>query len=415
MSTSTKLEYLNETKQLIKKGINDIGGDITSQTTFRDYANVLNDIYEAFPKVTGSGTSITLNNTRKGKVSLELSPVALTQDSTPTPSSPQDIHTISGDNTIKVENKNLFDEVIEQGTFDPTTGNNQNDNNRIRTSYFSIKPNTTYTISTNSIIGALRVVYKQSDNTTIIAGEGISSNNKYASFTTPNNAYYMKISIGNSSYQFIATNDYQIMLEYGSSATTYTQHQESTQLISLGDIEYCKIGDYADEFYKASESDTTLESGKWYLKKNVPKLIFNGNENWAISNSGTPNWYYSYINSNNIPVSNSTSSNAMCNMYPIGSIGNSNTEQGIILIASNGQIRIRYGTEDTIENFKAWLSNNNVEFYYQALKPQYILLNNTLQEQLETSLIGFDGQTNISQANNDLQFSISASALKELE
>lgn len=72
MSTATKLEYLNETKSLLKDSINSLGGEITSQTTFRQYATELDSIYASLPKVSGSGSNISLSPTRKGRITSQI-------------------------------------------------------------------------------------------------------------------------------------------------------------------------------------------------------------------------------------------------------------------------------------------------------------------------------------------------------
>ena len=66
-----KLTYLNDTKQELKEAINNLGGSITSETTFREYAQELQDIYDNIPKTTDTGTNLSLN-TIKGKMELEL-------------------------------------------------------------------------------------------------------------------------------------------------------------------------------------------------------------------------------------------------------------------------------------------------------------------------------------------------------
>ena len=69
MSTSDKLIYLNGTKQALKESINNIGGDITSETTFREYAQELDNIYDNLPKTTGEDTNLSLT-TLKGKMNI---------------------------------------------------------------------------------------------------------------------------------------------------------------------------------------------------------------------------------------------------------------------------------------------------------------------------------------------------------
>lgn len=66
----------------------------------------VNTLYEAWPRVSGTGETITLNNTVAGKMLIDLKGNT-SQEGTPTPESPQDIHVVSGDNSIVVCGKNL--------------------------------------------------------------------------------------------------------------------------------------------------------------------------------------------------------------------------------------------------------------------------------------------------------------------
>lgn len=72
MSTANKLTYLNDTKGLLKQKINNLGGDITDNTTFRQYADKLQTIYDNAPKTSyAEGSNITLSNCLKGKLDYE--------------------------------------------------------------------------------------------------------------------------------------------------------------------------------------------------------------------------------------------------------------------------------------------------------------------------------------------------------
>lgn len=51
MSTTTdKLEYLDDTKELIKNGLNNLGAGITDQDTFRSYVTKINNLYAEYPQ-----------------------------------------------------------------------------------------------------------------------------------------------------------------------------------------------------------------------------------------------------------------------------------------------------------------------------------------------------------------------------
>lgn len=91
MSTSDKLTYLNTTKSKIKQAINLAGASLTNEP-FRQYSSKLYDryldilkngtsaLYSAMPKVTGTGTELSLKNTAKAPMVLELSASESTQD-----------------------------------------------------------------------------------------------------------------------------------------------------------------------------------------------------------------------------------------------------------------------------------------------------------------------------------------------
>lgn len=49
MATIDKLNYLNETKSQIKSALNDLGAEITNDTTFRSYVTKINDLYDEYP------------------------------------------------------------------------------------------------------------------------------------------------------------------------------------------------------------------------------------------------------------------------------------------------------------------------------------------------------------------------------
>lgn len=90
-----KLTYLNDTKSLLKDSINSLGGNITSQTTFRQYVTELDSIYSSLPKVSGSGTNINLSPTKVGRITSQINGDTQ-QDGTPTPDSPVEVQTVTG-------------------------------------------------------------------------------------------------------------------------------------------------------------------------------------------------------------------------------------------------------------------------------------------------------------------------------
>lgn len=329
----------------------------------------------------------------------------------PNPDFPQDIHVISGDNKIKVINKNLFDvtqfeALLVQNKRLNDNGEEVTDNSSWYSTYkIPLTANVQYHIK-----GVFQRIYFYDSTGSFIRRSSDYGSNTNITYTPTNNEY-----IG---FQIYVTNwnnnKGQEQVEIGSSATSYIEHKEQDFSITLGDLEYCKIGDYADEFIKAT-NETGLTAGKWYLKKNIGKLICNGTENW-IYNSGNALLILTddegYLLSSFTPI---------CSHY----IGQSSVSQYSAVqdyhiatqLSTNNRLLIKDTNFSSASSYKTWLSSHNVSIYYPLETPTYTLLNNTLQEQLETIYnyaLGYKDQTNINQTNAYLPFIINARAVKDL-
>lgn len=170
----------------------------------------------------------------------------------PNPDYPQDIHTVSGDNSIEVVGKNMFDTTKVVGTYisennGVITLNSSNGYNITGENVFlkdicpNLKIGETYTLSFNN-----------TDNTT---------NHYNDIFLRTTNAYWT-----NGTSRTITQNDLDgriafygvnaqvsnVQIEKGNQATTYEPYQSQSYPISLGDIELCKIGTYQDKIDKST-------------------------------------------------------------------------------------------------------------------------------------------------------------------
>ena len=293
--------------------------------------------------------------------------------------------------------ENLFDKdnaSLGKGV-STSTGNLYNDDVLFSTDYIEITPNISYVVngyssSANRVYGAC---YDASKNYLT----NVTTNANISTFIVTNtNAKYIRLT------GFISDIDtYQ--LEKGTKASSYSEY-------GVAPIELNKINAYQDYIYK--------DSGKWYLHKEIGKVVLDGSENWSISNSGTANWYYLANISSKIITPNIPFGNSLSNYYQNNDIANGNTQIGFNIL-SNGtsltNIRVRYGTEDTTTNYKKWLSTNNVIVYSPLATPTNTeITDTTLLEQLEAikNAVSYRGQTNITQTNNDLPFILDLSALE---
>ena len=124
------------------------------------------------------------------------------------------------------DNVNEFDkETLEQGSFVFTTGDNVARDIVVRSGLIEIKPNTSYIISANEILGECAVSF-YNNNRQILSGlsSGGNYNKKDYTVTTPSNAYYIRFRIGNRNYPKTVENDYKIKLEKGTAATPYSPY-----------------------------------------------------------------------------------------------------------------------------------------------------------------------------------------------
>lgn len=270
-TTAEKLTYLNTTKGKIKDGINNLGGNITSETTFREYVTELDNIYSKLPKVSGSGTSLSLTPTLKGKITSTLKGNTL-QNGTPTPSSPIPVNNVSGDNDIVVCGKNLFDKsTIIEGKYINASGNFVNDTNNFIGDIIGIDNTKTYYLNASTANGK-RIAYYDSSQT-FISRELFSALG--STLTIPNNAKYLRLSCYNQDLNTL-------QLKVGNQATTYEAYNGTTYPINLGELKgRGTIYNYsfnASSFTESSSNRTLCvpikENTTYYISKSMVSNLF---------------------------------------------------------------------------------------------------------------------------------------------
>ena len=195
-----------------------------------------------------------------------------------------------------------------------------------------------------------------------------------------------------------------LQMEIGSTAHSYTPYGKA--------IELCKIGDYQDSIVK--------DNGKWYLNKQIGKVVLNGSESWAKSSNTNVNRYYipgTFINT----ILNVNTIDLISDYFTCITPTQSDAYNVGLSKLNNTSIMANFSLSDTsfdtLQKFKTWLSTHNTELYYVLATPTYTeITDSTLISQLEAlkEAESYSGQTNISQVNNDKPFIITAKALKDL-
>lgn len=413
-SSSTDVQYpsakcVYDNDVIIKDDVN----------TKYDYLFSLTNLFE---KITGTGTSITLNDTSNTIMKLNLDTTTSSQEDTPSPSNPQTVHTITGDNEIDIVGKNLFDGEIELGTIIGTTGEDSDSTNRIRSSnYVSVNNSTQYTLSAKNINTSKTMqgfIFEYDKNNTFIQRIPSEWQPLPITFTTSLTTKNIRVLLSYTDTSTTNVSDfYDLQIEKGSTATEYTPYKNPQEYpINLGDIELCKIGDYKDVLFKNTLNseyyNNSLELNKWYKLNNIGKVVLDGSENWSRNdvNEVFVLVFENYNTEYNIPYSNYYMGQSIVTAY------NQVINNSVALLSSGTRLFIKNTSITTAANFKSWLSTHNTTLYYVLETPTYTLLNDTLQTQLNNIqyTLAYDTQTNISQTNTDLPFIINAETYKEI-
>ena len=164
-----------------------------------------------------------------------------------------------------------------------------------------------------------------------------------------------------------------IQLEAGSTATAYEPY--------FAPIELAGIGSYQDRINKTD--------GKWYIEKQVGKVVLNGSEDgWTFQSSNAP-FRYRLTGSYGAYDDAST---FMSDYFQSVAWNVSWVRYDYLMSPNpvNNLLAFRYTGISTLEDFKTWLSTHNTTVYYVlATATTTEITNQTLIDQLE-ALAGAD-------------------------
>lgn len=239
-----------------------------------------------------------------------------------------------------------------------STGETSSKNANFKNNFNFTLPAGTYTISHKTGIIAVYLYKYNSDSSSFIT---LSTNATSSSFTL---AEETKLYIGFYVYQNSFSNDtVEIMIEKGSSKTTYEQHKSNTHLYTLNQP-LRSIGDTKDLLY--------IKNGMLYVERKIGSIVLNGSESYTLYNSTNARTIFTttisqtmdnYSTSSQIPNLKSSHfiSVSQGATWTTGNISRrTQAQNNIYLTMANGY---------TVSTFKAWLQNNNVEVQYILKEP----------------------------------------------
>lgn len=314
----------------------------------------------------------------------------------PNPDYPQDIQVVTGEQTVNVYGKNLYNSPNRSQTrYDMTTAIA---NNRVTISGTATRNNFGGTYFNLDGTDNANANYYNYDNTTsgitLAAGTyTLSLNNVTGSYTTPSLVQMFVCAVYSGSYPIptlatiTLTNDqtsatftiaeettvkiqfrvqvssdtsvavpvfnnysFDLQLEAGNSATSYQAYiTPQTYTINLGSTELVNIDGRTDRIYRNGEN--------WYISKRCAKFVFDGSENWG--NTGI-NSYGLGVNIVTIPTTIVAGNNLAKSDHFVFAWNYNNPTPGFYVTSSSFVFISKYTTKsDWID----WLGTNNVTAY----------------------------------------------------
>ncbi len=290
----------------------------------------------------------------------DLNTFKVEEGSVETPYSPYGMGCI----TEKIINKNLWklaNDNVLSGYIDRYT-------NKIvsyatnRVIFLPIKGGKTYTVSKNAGSKNLKLLGYSNDekpriNLVLTDVYYNSTGSQALTTTAPANAKWLCVTAYGDTDSSYNVDDVlnSIQIEEGDTMTSYVAHAEQNFIIPCQQPMRDK-GTVKDLFVKIA--------GNWFERHYIGNYIFTGNETISITNTGGTNWFYAISIPSVLMNGDGVASNSRCTHYKAARIATSSTEEGYYFVSDTKTMRIRFGTEDTVANYKAWMANNNVQFEY---------------------------------------------------
>lgn len=312
------------------------------------------------------------------------------QDGIPSINNPIKIDIVGQDNNILTNNPIDW----ESGTI--LYGVLQESTNRIRNkNYEEIESNTDYAIrvsNTNYKIG--NITYYNQNKEYLNTLYDLTGKTMFTEtiFKTPENAKYYKIVLakGDIPINPEEIEEIKIKLEKGTTYSDFGQGKINFRLsdnnVQSKDIvipmqEPILDGDYLD-LDKEEEVHT------------IGKLTLEGTEDWELVSPGTENYYYQ------LEFTKAKQSEVLCTHFSYAEISSDNTNEGIWI--NSEVIRIRYDSEQTLEEFKAKLAElyetgKPIIIYYKLAKEVRLPFTTEQKEAIRSLKNAYyiDGLTNI--------------------
>lgn len=318
----------------------------------------------------------------------------------PNPDYPQDIHVVTGAQTVDIHGKNLFTGNFSQFNSTGGTGTTY--------AYFKLPDDGVYTltlIAKNSVTGSSTTylgftatggsttdprVWAFGSSSTGSAGSVFSITNVVNGVNLGYISLYNKFSANLKWF----TDNFDIQLEKGDTRTAYEPYQGQSYTVRLGSLELAKIGDYQDYIYKSGDD--------WYVHKETREKILDGTETWnsqtgshtVVLNLYTPTTGWGAYAGNkplfcSIAKSNDAAGSSNDSIINICRFNNTGV---------NFLLDVAQSDFPTLTSFQTWIETHDVTLHYALATPTDTQITDTDLISDLNALAGgntYDGETNI--------------------
>lgn len=231
--------------------------------------------------------------------------------------------------------------------------------------YCAVVPDTTYYLGIAYTSSYYGLAFYDADKN-FLSGMQASK-----SFTTPGGCYYVRFTWVTANYDIDT-----IQLEVGTVATPYERYFATTAIIPLNELAGIPVssgGNYVDESgqqwicdtieFTASTGGGTIDGGVYVQR--IGKVILDGSddEGWAKSTTANTNRYYVFLDDVNAVLT----CPCLCSQAVMVQV-TTNTESGKAFITPAKQFAINTDFA-TLTEWKAHLSENPMELYYELAEP----------------------------------------------
>lgn len=334
------------------------------------------------------------------------------------------------------------------GTYEPFTGNQPSPNPdypqeiEVATGSVSVKSNSNNMFNAKAIRNTTIEVNEDGSVITmpiVTSGNGYSSTERKLKDLAPNlevgDVVFINASTTSDYNKYIYLAGSNILWNFGKSLTITESDLNSTVVLygnryENGETQQVIISDFRitknanDEFEPYKESSITYNLGDNFfadkdyiengvLNKNIGKVVFDGSDDeaWGKDSNTDKDVDYFYIRNTGIDSNNIKT--AISNRFILGNMSTQGIWATAVFCITINKKYTGITSSDTkeqrIDKFKTWLSNNNVEVYYELATPEQIQLTSTGElRTFEPNTIitnSLDSQMEVEYARNQTQVS----------